>query len=325
MEFKNYYSVLGVEKKASGEEIKKAFRKLAVKYHPDRNPNNKQAEEKFKEISEAYEVLGDEEKRQKYDQFMRYGNPSRQTVNNSNSSPWGGKYRPSSPSDIGFDFENYGSFEDFINDLMGKPVGDSGKRKTNTSNFNDFNYGSGNQRGNDVERNISLTYSQAYRGVETKLNLGAETVTVKIPPGAKNDSKIRLKGKGQSHPITNIKGDLFLKVQLKPHDFFSFDDDDNLICEVPVTPVEAVLGGEINVPTPEGEVTVKIPTGIRHGQFLRLRGKGWSNSQGGNGDLLVKVAIATPSQITEKEKQYYEKIKEISQENPRLALKNISL
>lgn len=325
MDLKNYYSILGVDKNASGEEIKKAFRKLAVKYHPDRNPNNKAAEEKFKEISEAYEVLGDEEKRKKYDQFVYYGNTSRQNTPPRNPSSWGG-FRTSSPNDIGFDFERYGSFDEFINDLLGKPFGGNTGKSSPYGDFGGFNYGTpSNHKGGDVERNISLTYSQAYRGVEMKLNLGSEMVNVKIPAGAKNGSKIRLKGKGQANPITNIKGDLYLKVKLTPHDFFSFDENDNLVCEVPITPYESVLGGEINVPTPEGQVTVRIPPGIRHGQSLRLKGKGWNNHQGSKGDLLLKIAIAPPQNITPEEKQYYEKIKEISKDNPRNKLKNISL
>ncbi|WP_324282854.1 J domain-containing protein [Cyanobacterium aponinum UTEX 3221] len=326
MEFKDYYSVLGVDKKASGEEIKKAFRKLAVKYHPDRNPDNKAAEEKFKEISEAYEVLGDTEKRKKYDQFIRYGRPMGQRTTSRNTSTWGNTYQTRSSNDMDFDFGKYNSFDEFIADLLGRPFGNTRTQATGFSDFGGFNTGTtaSQGRGNDIEKSITLTYYQAYHGVQTKLDLGSEIVTVKIPAGAKNGTKVRLKGKGQINPISNHKGDLYLKVELKPHDFFSFEDD-KLVCEVPITPYEAVLGGEVNVPTPEGEVMVKIPAGIRHGQSLRLKGKGWSNPKGGNGDLLVKIAIATPKNISDQEKEYYEKIRSISQDDPRLSLKNIKL
>jgi curved DNA-binding protein len=328
-DYKDYYSVLGVNKNATGDEIKKAFRKLAVKYHPDRNPDNKASEEKFKEISEAYEVLGDTDKRQKYDQFGRYWQSA---PSGSRQSPWGDNTSRSSNVGVSnFDFGNYGSFDEFINDLLGRPFGNTTSRssRTSTSGFSG-NTGFGTQtqsstaKGGDIEKNITLSYSQAYHGVETQLNLGPENINVKIPSGAKNGTKIRLKGKGQLNPLSKQRGDLYLKVELKPHDFFQFEDD-KLVCEVPITPYEAVLGGEIHVPTPTGEVKVKIPSGIRHGQSLRLKGKGWSSSKGDFGDLLVKVAIATPNNITAQEKEYYEKIRDINKDNPRSHLGKVQL
>ncbi len=329
-DYKDYYSVLGVSKTATPEEIKKAFRKLAVKYHPDRNPENKAAEEKFKGISEAYEVLGDTDKRKKYDQFGRYWQSA---SSGSRQSPWGKTTSRNSNVNVNnFDFGNYGSFDDFINDLLGRPFPNTnpGSDGTRTSGFSSGNtgFGTGTQsstaKGNDTEKNITLTYSQAYHGLETKLNLGTGNISVKIPSGAKNGTKIRLRGKGQVNSLTKQRGDLYLKVELKPHDFFQFEDD-KLVCEVPITPYEAVLGGEINVPTPTGEVKVKIPSGIRHGQSLRLKGKGWSSAKGDYGDLLVKVAITTPNNVTTQEKEYYEKIREISKDNPRSYLRKVQL
>jgi curved DNA-binding protein len=154
------------------------------------------------------------------------------------------------------------------------------------------------------------------------LNLGQEIVDVKIPAGAKNDSKIRLRGKGQYNPLTKQRGDLYLTVQLQPHDFFSFEDD-KLVCEIPITPDEAVLGADVTVPTPDSEVTVKIPAGIKQGQSLRLKGKGWTNVRGKRGDLLVKIIIATPVNLSSAEKEYYQKLREIRTDNPRDYLKNI--
>lgn len=328
-DYKDYYSVLGVNKSATGDEIKKAFRKLAVKYHPDRNPDNKASEEKFKEISEAYEVLGDTDKRQKYDQFGRYWQSA---SSGSRQSPWGNATPRNPNANVNnFDFGNYGSFDDFINDLLGRPFGNTNPRssRTSTSGFSG-NTGFGTQtqsstaKGSDTEKNITLSYSQAYHGVETQLNLGTENINVKIPSGAKNGTKIRLKGKGQLNPLSKQRGDLYLKVELKPHDFFQFEDD-KLVCEIPITPYEAVLGGEINVPTPAGEVKVKIPSGIRHGQSLRLKGKGWISAKGDFGDLLVKVVIATPNNITAQEKEYYEKIRDMNKDNPRSHLGKVQL
>lgn len=319
-DYKDYYSLLGVNKSATSDEIKKAFRKLAVKYHPDRNPDNKAAEEKFKEISEAYEVLGDTEKRKKYDQFGRYWQQA--GTKQPGQSSWGSQGTTTNVNN--FNFGDYGSFDEFINDLLGRPFGGNSR---NTSGFNQgFNTQStsSSAKGSDIEQRISLSYSQAYHGVETKLTLSAEMVNVKIPAGAKNGTKIRLRGKGQMNPLSKQRGDLYLKVELKPHDFFQFEDD-KLVCEVPITPYEAVLGGEVDVPTPQGEVKVKIPAGIRQGQSLRLKGKGWSSAKGDYGDLLVKISIVTPQNISSQEKEYYEKIKEISKDNPRSSLTQIKL
>ena len=325
-DFKDYYSVLGVKKNASPDEIKKAFRKLAVKYHPDRNPNNKIAEEKFKEISEAYEVLSDKENRQKYDQFGRYW----QQAGKASQSPWGARGPQSTRTNVNmgdFSFSDYGSFDEFINDLLGRPFGRGGTRTQTSygSGFENFaRQSSVDNKNYDVEKNINLTYHQAYYGIETKLNLGNETINVKIPAGAKNGTKIRLKKKGKFNPLNKQKGDLYLKVQLSPHNFFQWEED-KLVCEIPITPYEAVLGGEIKVPTPEGSVSMKIPAGIRHGQSLRLKGKGWSSPKGKYGDLFVKIAIATPKNISNEEKQYYEKIREVSKDNPRSKLTHIKL
>ncbi|AFZ46503.1 heat shock protein DnaJ domain protein [Cyanobacterium stanieri PCC 7202] len=325
-DFKDYYSILGISKSATADEIKKAFRKLAVKYHPDRNPDNKQAEEKFKEISEAYEVLGDSDKRKKYDQFGRYW----QQAGQGSQSPWGNASAGAGVNFDGFDFSQYTGFDDFIDQLLGRfsntsrPYGGSNARSGGFGDFGGFGQQTPSNTAYDVEKNISLTFGQAFRGVESKINLGTETVSVKIPPGAKSGTKIRLRGKGSVNPLTQQRGDLYLKVDLKPHSFFSFEDD-KLICEVPITPVEAILGDEISVPTPDGSVSVKIPAGIRHGQSLRLKGKGWSSAKGNRGDLLVRVAIATPVNINNQEKEYYQKIKEISSYNPREKLDNIKL
>ncbi len=326
-DFKDYYSVLGVNKNATADEIKKAFRKLAVKYHPDHNPDNKKAEEKFKEISEAYEVLGDADKRKKYDQFGRYWQQGGQ----SNQSPWGSSGTAGAGVNFdGFDFSQYANFDDFIDQLLGRFSTNS--RSTSSygaggSGFGDFG-GFGQQTatngGNDVEKNISLTFAQAFRGVESKINLGTETVTIKIPPGAKSGTKIRLRGKGNLNSSTQQRGDLYLKVDLKSHDFFSLEED-KLVCEVPICPHEAILGGEISVPTPDGDVSVKIPAGVRHGQSLRLKGKGWSSTKGNRGDLLVRIAIATPVNISNQEKEYYQKIQEINTYEPRKKLNNIKL
>lgn len=338
-EFKDYYAVLGVSKTASSDEIKKKFRQLALKYHPDRNPGDKNAENKFKEISEAYEVLSDDNKRTKYDRFGQYW----QQAERGGTGSWAGG-RGVNVDVNGFDFSKYGNFEEFINELLGRfstPEGTSsssysyssraGNRSTRTAysnvNMGDFsNFGSSGTSSTTAnsEANISLSFAEAFKGTTKRLNLGTETVEVRIPAGVKPGSRIRLRGKGQTNSYTQQRGDLYLNVELQPHSFFKFEGD-NLTCEVPIAPDEAVLGASIDVPTPDGMVSMKVPGGIRSGQTLRLKGKGWSLPKGGRSDQLVKIEIDTPKQISQQERQHYEKISVLRSENPRQHLQRVSL
>lgn len=332
-DFKDYYAVLGVSRSASADDIKRAFRKLARKYHPDVNPGDKAAEAKFKEISEAYEVLSDDDKRKKYDQFGQYWQQASR----------GGGYA-GSPSDFGgFDFSNYASFDEFINELLGRfgtgggfggpggysPGGSRGYSSYRTSpGTGGFGSGFGFDNSTaapgqsfDQEAKITLSLSEAFHGSRKRLRIGNEEVEVRIPPGAKQGSKIRLRGKGQINPYTQQRGDVYLVVNLLPHDLFQFEGD-NLVCEVPIAPDEAVLGGKIEVPTPDGTVSMNLPAGIKSGQTLRLRGKGWPSPKGERGDELVRVVITPPKSISTEERQLYEKIQASRQESPRSRLGN---
>jgi curved DNA-binding protein len=332
-DFKDYYAILEINKTASPEEIKQAFRKLARKFHPDVNPGNKQAEARFKEINEAYEVLSDPDKRKKYDQFGQYWKQVGQGF------PGGG-----AGVDMGgFDFSQYGSFDEFVNELLGRFGGGAGPRtgkrsysySTSTSsgrpggfgNFNDFGFqdvGAGTGTGQDIEAPISLTFAEAFAGIQKRFSLGNETIDVRIPAGAKSGTRLRVRGKGQFNPMTQQRGDLYLKVELQPHTFFQMEGD-NLVCEMPITPDEATLGATIDVPTPDGMVNVKLPAGVRSGQSLRLRGKGWPLAKGGRGDQLVKVAIVPPKDLSQQEREYYEKIRAIRTYNPRSHLQQVKL
>jgi len=331
-DFKDYYSTLGVSKSASADDIKRAFRKLARKYHPDVNPGDSSAEAKFKEISEAYEVLSDAEKRKKYDQFGRYWQQAGAA----------GGYGGSAADFGGFDFSNYGSFDEFINELLGRfntsgfgnptgrsPGGYTSYRTSPRSGFsNDFrNYapsGTGAQPSFDQEAKISLTLSEAFRGTQKRLKIGEEEVEVRIPAGAKQGSKVRLRGKGQVSPYTQQRGDIYLIVNLLPHHIFQFEGD-NLVCEVPIAPDEAVLGGKIQVPTPDGSVTMNLPAGVKSGQSLRLRGKGWPHPKGGRGDQLVRVVITPPQSLSKQERELYEKIQRERTTDPRSHLSQVML
>ncbi|MBG1243802.1 DnaJ C-terminal domain-containing protein [Nostoc sp. UIC 10607] len=331
-DFKDYYAILGVSKTATPEEIKQAFRKLARKYHPDVNPNNKQAEARFKEVSEAYEVVSDPDKRKKYDQFGQYWKQAGEGF------PSGGV-----GADMGgFDFSQYGNFDEFINELLGRFGGASprGGRQSYSQNysyrtstgapsgfsgFNDYGFGdAGAGTSQDTEAAITLTFAEAFNGVQKRFSLGNETIDVRIPSGAKPGTRLRVRGKGQINPMTQQRGDLYLKVELQPHSFFQMEGD-NLVCEVPITPDEATLGASIDVPTPDGSVNVKLPAGVRSGQSLRLRGKGWPLAKGGRGDQLVKVAIAPPKDLSQQEREYYEKIRAIRTYNPRSHLQQVKL
>ncbi|HEY9811110.1 MAG TPA: DnaJ C-terminal domain-containing protein [Halomicronema sp.] len=344
-DFKDYYAILGVSKNSTAEDIKKSFRKLARKYHPDMNPGNKEAEARFKEVNEAYEVLSDIDKRRKYDQFGQYW---KQAGAAGPSAGWAG----SQGVDMsGFDFSQFGSFDEFINELLGR-VGPTSAGRSNRWNHSNYRttpgasngFGGGGFSGfdgfgnpsatgpqkrpegasADREGTVSLTFSEAFTGTQKRFNLGTETIDVRIPAGAKAGSRIRIKGKGQLNPYNSQRGDLYLNVELQPHNFFQFDGE-NLLCEVPVTPDEAVLGASIEVPTPDGNVTMNVPAGIRSGQSLRLRGKGWPNPKGGRTDQLVRIVIVPPKELSTTERELYEKIRTARSFNPRSNFQQIRL
>ena len=308
-DFKDYYAVLGVDKKATPAEIKRAYRKLARQYHPDLNPGDKGSEDKFKELSEANEILSDVEKRQKYDQFGQ---------------SWNQPYSKAPPSNstkaTSEDFNRYSDFDSFIEDLLGR----SGARSSRSGGFGDEGGFYAQAPAPDTEAAIALTFSEAFHGVQKRLKLDDETINVRIPAGAKPGSRIRLKGKGQPSPFSQQRGDLYLTIEVLAHSFFRFEKN-NLVCNVPLRPDEAVLGAQISVPTPNGSVTMTVPKGVQAGQSLRLRGKGWKLKKGGQGDLLVKLQIVIPQALGPIEQEYYEKIQANTSFNPRVELEEIKL
>lgn len=336
-DFKDYYTILGVSKTASADEIKKAFRKLARQYHPDMNPNDKTSEARFKEVNEAYEVLSDSDKRQKYDQFGQYW----QQAERAGARPGSGRSPSSTPGFDEFEFGRYGSFDDFINDLLGR-MGNGGTSgygraadpfagyRSTPGASSGYDGGAGVNL--DVEASIKLTFAEAFEGVQKRLGIGNETIEVRIPAGTKSGTRIRVRGKGRFSPhYTSQRGDLYLMVELIPHSFFQFDGD-NLVCEVAITPDEAVLGAQIEVPTPDGMVKVNVPAGVRSGQSLRLRGKGWKSPKSGSAgsqsvrsDQMVKITIVTPKELSQTEREYYEKIRNSRSYDPRANLKGVKL
>ncbi|MGA9378374.1 MAG: DnaJ C-terminal domain-containing protein [Phormidium sp.] len=333
--FKDYYAVLGVDKTASQDEIKKAYRKLARKLHPDLNPNDKAAEEKFKELNEANEVLSDEEKRRKYDRYGQYWKQVQE----------GGAAEGYSDTGAGFDqseFSNYGGFDDFINELLHRYAqGDRQSQRVyryNTASGapdveSEFDQGYRSVYHSyaphpDTEAAFVLSMAEAFNGVMKELQLESEEpFKVRIPAGAKPGSRIRIKGKGRKNPMTGERGDLYLNIDIAPHPVFKFDQDLNLIADLNLAPDEAVLGTEVNFPTPEGAVKLKVPAGVDSGRTLRLRQKGWKSSKGDQTDLLVKIKIVTPDaqELSAIERSSYETIRANRTFNPHADLENITL
>jgi len=327
-DFRDYYGILGLSKTANVDEIKKTYRKLARQYHPDVNPNNRDAEARFKEVTEAYEVLSDPEKRAKYDQFGQYWKQA-ESRPPSGAGPWSSNTNSNFEN---FEFSQYGSFDEFINELLGQfGSTPSGTTRTRTprspgvpSDFGASGFDRTPGAALDQEAIISLTLGEAFHGAKKRLSLGSETIEGAIPAGVKPGSRIRLRGKGQTNPANQQRGDLYLVVEIQPHPFFKFEGED-LVCEVPIAPDEAVLGGQIDVPTPDGTVKMNIPPGIKSGQSLRLRGKGWPQPKGGRTDQLVRVVITPPKTLSEIERECYEKIKANRTIDPRNDLKQVKL
>ncbi|MEO1005018.1 MAG: J domain-containing protein [Cyanobacteria bacterium J06638_38] len=291
-EVRNYYEMLGVNKNASSSEIKKAYRTLAIRYHPDRNLGNKAAEEKFKDINEAYEVLSDQTRRVQYDQslssksFMDKAGFSNFGRNNSN----GAKARGNTAERTRMRVDN----QDF------RPGTTKRERVVRSRVLR-----------RDIEAKLTLGLNEAYRGGTRKIRLeDGRSLEVDMPPGMFNGQRIRLKGQGIDG------GDLYLKITVARHPFFEIQGE-NIYCQIPVTPTEAILGSAIEVPTIDGLVKVTVPQGVRSGQRLRLANKGYFNKSGDRGDQLVEIQIIAPKDITPEEKELYEKLRTLEQFNPR--------
>jgi curved DNA-binding protein len=323
--FRDYYEILGITKDASGEEIKKVYRRLARQYHPDLNPGNKEAEEKFKDIGEAYEVLSDAARRSQYDQFSRYWK-QKGFVNNKapKAKSWAGSSNGrSSAKDV--DPGQFNDFESFINQVVG--VGNrkdtrNGGSSTKTDPFRspksrvEYTVPKSPPRTprRDIEARLTLPLEKAYQGGKERIRLeDGRSLEVNMPPAMVTGQSIRLRNQGING------GDLYLKITVEPHTQFKLDGF-NIFCQVPVTPCEAVLGGQVEAPTLDGPVKMTIPPGVRTGQRLRLANKGYPNENGKRGDQLVEIQIVTPKNITSEERELYEKLREIETFKPRADL-----
>jgi len=320
MEYKDYYKILGVDRNATEKEIKRAYRKLARKFHPDVNPDDKAAEEKFKEINEAHEVLSDPEKRSKYDQLGANWQQWQHTGRDPNNFDWSQWFAGGTPGgggpggvrvewsgDLGdlFGGGGAGGFSDFFRAVFGG-IGGTG------STGRPFG-GAPRQRamqGQDLGAQVEITLEEALHGTTRTLERDdGKKIRVKIPSGARTGSKVRAAGKGNSGFGGGSPGDLFLNIQIKPHPVFKRDGD-NLRCDVTVDLYTAVLGGEVQVPTMNGNVSLKIPPGADSGKTFRLRGKGMPNPHKPKqrGDLLTTVHVKVPQKLSARERELFEEL-----------------
>ncbi|MBK9048110.1 MAG: J domain-containing protein [Bacteroidetes bacterium] len=296
MEYKDYYKILGVPRTATAEEIKKAFRKLAVKYHPDKNQGDKAAEDTFKSVTEANDVLSDPERRRKYDEvgenWKYYEQMHRQQNGGQRTRPSGGGNQQES------------DFHDFFESIFGGGFGDifGGKGRSSTRE---------NQKGRDLEGKLSVTLEEAYNGVTRRIITGGQTLDVKIHPGVKDGDILRLKGKGSAPRGAGTHGDLLVTIEIPAHSVFQRNNND-LTCQLNVDLYTLVLGGKTEVNTLKGKILLDIKAGTENGAKLRLKGMGMPVAHSAlKGDLYVMVNAVIPRDLTPKETELFKQLQQL--------------
>ena len=307
MEFKDYYKILGVEKSATDAELKKAYRDMAKKYHPDKNPGNKSSEEKFKEISEAYEVLKDPDKRKKYDQlgsnWKQYQNAGTGSTDDwfrqyaSGGQP-GASYQYS--GNLGDLFGNVGGFSDFFESFFGA----GNRRQSGESVFNRA------RKGSDYEANLNLTLEEAYSGGERQISVDGRKLNIKINQGTREGKVLRLKSQGAPGVHGGEKGDLYLTVHLLDHPFYEIKEDD-LYYNLDVDLYTAVLGGKIQFQALNGKkINLTIPKESENGKLLKIKNMGMpkENYKNSYGDLYIRLNVQIPKKLTSEETKLFEKL-----------------
>ncbi|MEG4145639.1 DnaJ C-terminal domain-containing protein [Microcoleus sp. Pol12B5] len=390
--FRNYYLILGVPKDATADEIKKAYRRLARQLHPDVNPGDKSAEDRFKDINEAYDILSDLDKRAQYDQFSKFwkqkGFQGKQGVRLPNFKTWGnGKATRKKPAED-VDFSDYSDFNKFLDQVLGRrrevrmatandaprsasyePWSTASKRTSYVANSREDRRDVDDREmrretddremrqeivdreirrdivdrearrdaedremrreavdremrreiretvdrepRRDIEARLTLPLERAYSGGTERIRLeDGRAIEVTLPPAMVSGQRIRLRNQGMGG------GDLYLKITVSPHPFFRLEMSD-VCCELPLTPSEAVLGGDIEVPTLDGLVKMKLPPGVTSGKRLRLANKGYPTGNGDRGDQLVEIQVLIPKEISEEERELYEKLRQVESFKPR--------
>ncbi len=324
--FRNYFEILGVTQDASAEEVKRAYRQLARKYHPDLNPGDKNAEEKFKLLGEAYAVLSDPEKRGKYEDYSSYWRQK------------GFRQRVASKFSLkNLDFSDLADFNSFIDQLLNRPSEPSPGSPMRGGDPSPYQATPPWERNRyrdrapdldptrspeqpltagrrDAEASLTVPLERAYSGGQERIRLeDGRTIEVEMPPGMVTGQRIRLKGQGIGG------GNLYLRIEVEPHPVFTLVDND-ILCRVPITPSEAVLGASITVPTLDGPVQMTIPPGVQSGRRLRLAGRGYPIGRERRGDQIVELVLTLPTQISDRERELYEELQAIATTDPRADL-----
>jgi curved DNA-binding protein len=316
--FRNYFDILGVTQDASSADIKRAYRQLARKYHPDLNPGDKAAEEQFKLLGEAYEILSDPEKRSQYEEYSSFWKQK------------GFRQRVSKFSFKDLDFSDLGDFNSFVDQLLNRRGGESAPASNGRAPEPNYRpqppprqAGSprtgaarptrpSNRR--DTEASLTVPLERAYAGGEERIRLeDGRAIEVDMPPGMVTGQRIRLKGQGIGG------GNLYLRIEVEPHPFFKLVDND-IFCRIPVTPSEAALGSTITVPTLDGPVQLTIPAGVQTGRRLRLAGRGYPVGRERRGDQIVEIELVIPAQMSIQERGLYEELRAIESFDPRAEL-----
>jgi curved DNA-binding protein len=375
--FRNYYQILGVPKDATADEIKKAYRRLARQLHPDVNPGDKSAEDRFKDINEAYDILSDLDKRAQYDRFSKFwkqkGFQGKPGVRLPNFKTWGNSKSNSKKTADDVDFSDYSDFNKFLDQVLGRrrevrmatandapltssePWNTASKKTSYVANSREPRREEPRREEprreesrreesrreesrreeprreesrrevreiddreirQDIEARLTLRLEKAYAGGTERIRLeDGRSIEVTLPPAMVSGQRIRLRNQGIGG------GDLYLKITVSPHPFFRLEISD-ICCELPLTPCEAVLGGDVEIPTLDGRVKMKLPPGVTSGKRLRLAGKGYPTGNGDRGDQLVEIQVLIPKEISDEERELYEKLREVESFKPRQDLYN---
>ncbi len=300
MDYKDYYKILGIDKKASQDEIKKAYRALAVKHHPDKNPDNKVAEEQFKLANEANEVLGNPEKRKQYDELGENWQQYQKQGNQQGGNPFSGSQRGQYRDEFsGYNsFDGASGFSDFFEQFFSGGANGGGGRTQNL-------------KGGDYETEMEITLEEAYQGTSRTIQVENEKLRITTKPGSYHDQQLRIKNKGAKGSTEDNRGDLFIRIKVKNHPEFIRKGDD-LFHTQKVDLYTAVLGGDVIVKTLSGQVKIKISAGTQNGKSIRLKGKGMPiyDKKDVFGDFYLEIYVQIPEQLTDKQRELFEQLKE---------------
>ncbi|MBU6229169.1 MAG: J domain-containing protein [Cyanobacteria bacterium REEB459] len=311
--FRNYYEILGVAREADFSEIKQAYRKLARQYHPDLNPGDRTAEERFKLLGEAYEVLSDDQKRSQYEKFSQYWG-QRGFARNRSDRPLASEERSAGRLFEDLGFGEFLDFNSFIDQLLNRRSEVSATVQSTSYDQSASQPPPGVARRRDAEADLTIPLEKAFQGGRERIRLeDGRSLEVNMPPGLVTGQRIRLRGQGIGG------GNLYLRIEVEPHPCFQLRGSD-LFCRLPITPSEAALGSTIEIPGLEGPLRMTLPQGAQTGQMVRLVGRGYNTSQGQRGDLLLELEVVVPTRLSDREKALYQELHDTESFKPRHGL-----